>query len=318
MRRFVLGWKKLGLEESLGSRIVTYADDLVILCRRGNAEEALTRMRELMGKLKLTVNEEKTRICQGSGRGLRLLGLHVRAAVSTDDRQSLSGHAAVQEEHPAHGRESPCADGSLDDVARDHAGGGRVEPLVARLGELLQSRHVSARLSSARQLHRCAVASVATHQAQDVGDAGAGAIPLSHLYGYFGLVRLTQLGPWSVVGEGVKSCPRAGCGRSALSGSMSGMWKRSYGEVTWAPPDERGGNRQTKPTATAPHLDSTRLFVTLTLFLAREEAAASEHRLQHFLESLKFEIGLSVGGYDVRGPLVKKLPKDSPMAFGLV
>jgi RNA-directed DNA polymerase len=64
MRRFVLGWKKLGLEESLGTRIVTYADDLVILCSRGNAAEALTRMREIMGKLKLTVNEEKTRICR--------------------------------------------------------------------------------------------------------------------------------------------------------------------------------------------------------------------------------------------------------------
>jgi RNA-directed DNA polymerase len=64
MRRFVLGWKKLGLEKSLGTRIVTYADDLVILCRKGRAEEALQRMRDLMGKLKLTVNEEKTRICR--------------------------------------------------------------------------------------------------------------------------------------------------------------------------------------------------------------------------------------------------------------
>ena len=64
MRRFVLGWKKLGLEHSLGSRIVTYADDLVILCRKGKAEEALHRLREIMGKLKLTVNEEKTRICK--------------------------------------------------------------------------------------------------------------------------------------------------------------------------------------------------------------------------------------------------------------
>ena len=64
MRRFVLGWKKLGLEQSLGTRLVTYADDLVILCRRGSAETALHHLREIMGKLKLTVNEEKTRICK--------------------------------------------------------------------------------------------------------------------------------------------------------------------------------------------------------------------------------------------------------------
>ena len=65
-RRFVLGWKKLGLERSLGTRLVTYADDLVILCRKGKAVEALQRLREIMGKLKLklTVNEEKTRICK--------------------------------------------------------------------------------------------------------------------------------------------------------------------------------------------------------------------------------------------------------------
>jgi hypothetical protein len=43
---------------------VTNADDLVILCRRGKAEEALQRLREIMGKLKLTVNEAKTRICK--------------------------------------------------------------------------------------------------------------------------------------------------------------------------------------------------------------------------------------------------------------
>ena len=74
MRRFVLGWKKLGLEQRLGSRIVTYADDLVILCKKGNADEALQQLRKIMSKLKLTVNEEKTRVCKIPEGGFDFLG----------------------------------------------------------------------------------------------------------------------------------------------------------------------------------------------------------------------------------------------------
>jgi group II intron reverse transcriptase/maturase len=73
MRRFVLGWKKLGHEKRLTAYIVNYADDLVICCR-GRAEEALAIMRDIMTKLKLTVNETKTRVCKLPGEKFDFLG----------------------------------------------------------------------------------------------------------------------------------------------------------------------------------------------------------------------------------------------------
>ena len=86
MRRLVLGWKKLGLEQSLGTRIVTYADDLVILCRKGNAEEALQRLRELTSKLKLTISEEKTQICTVPNGEFDFLGYTFGRMYSAQDR----------------------------------------------------------------------------------------------------------------------------------------------------------------------------------------------------------------------------------------
>ncbi len=63
MRRFVLGWKKLGHEQRLQARIVNYADDFVICCR-GRGEQVLATMRDMMQRLRLTVNESKTRVCK--------------------------------------------------------------------------------------------------------------------------------------------------------------------------------------------------------------------------------------------------------------
>jgi RNA-directed DNA polymerase len=63
MRRFIVGWKELGHERRLGARLVNYADDFVICCR-GSAQAAMAVMRRMMATLKLTVNEQKTRLCR--------------------------------------------------------------------------------------------------------------------------------------------------------------------------------------------------------------------------------------------------------------
>jgi RNA-directed DNA polymerase len=110
MRRFVLGWKMLGLEQSLGSRIVTYADDLVILCRRGKAEEALQQLREIMSKLKLTVNEEKTRICKIPEGEFDFLGYSFGRMYSARTGQARLGYRPSRK--------------SIRRMARNHRAGG--------------------------------------------------------------------------------------------------------------------------------------------------------------------------------------------------
>jgi RNA-directed DNA polymerase len=73
MRRFILGWKVLGHESQLDAHIVNYADDFVICCR-GTAAKAMTVMRHMMSRLRLTVNETKTRLCRGPDEPFNFLG----------------------------------------------------------------------------------------------------------------------------------------------------------------------------------------------------------------------------------------------------
>ncbi len=108
MRRLVLGWKKLGLEQSLGTRIVNYADDLVILCRRGKAEEALQRLREITGKLKLTINEEKTRLCKVPEGEFDFLGYTFGRMYSARTGQARLGYRHRRRASSAWLRRSMC------------------------------------------------------------------------------------------------------------------------------------------------------------------------------------------------------------------
>ena len=73
MRRFLLGWKQQGWEQRLQAYIVNYADDFVILCRR-KAAEAQAQMEKMMEKLRLEVNQQKTRTCRVPEESFDFLG----------------------------------------------------------------------------------------------------------------------------------------------------------------------------------------------------------------------------------------------------
>lgn len=62
IHRLIKAWKKFDLEERLGARIINYADDLVIVCRC-RPERALRWLAAIVERLGLSLNEQKTHIC---------------------------------------------------------------------------------------------------------------------------------------------------------------------------------------------------------------------------------------------------------------
>lgn len=55
-------WERNNLQRRLGARIVRYADDIVLLCRRGQSGQVMTVLRQILERLELTLNEAKTKI----------------------------------------------------------------------------------------------------------------------------------------------------------------------------------------------------------------------------------------------------------------
>ena len=90
MRRFVRGWKTMGHERRLQAYVVNYADDFVICCR-GTAAEAMAAMRGMMSKLKLTVNEAKTRLCRVPEESFDFLGYTIGSCHSPRTGRSYIG-----------------------------------------------------------------------------------------------------------------------------------------------------------------------------------------------------------------------------------
>jgi group II intron reverse transcriptase/maturase len=90
MRRFMLGWQRLRRERRLGAHIVNYADDLVICCQR-QPDKLLAEMRQMMQRLKLTVNEEKTHVRRLPAEQFDFLGYTFGRCYSEQDGHAYLG-----------------------------------------------------------------------------------------------------------------------------------------------------------------------------------------------------------------------------------
>jgi group II intron reverse transcriptase/maturase len=70
-------WERNNLQQRLAARIVRYADDTVILCKRGRSGRAMSVLRQILERLKLSLNEAKTKTVNAHHERFDFLGFTI-------------------------------------------------------------------------------------------------------------------------------------------------------------------------------------------------------------------------------------------------
>jgi RNA-directed DNA polymerase len=190
MRRFVLGWKQLGHEQRLQARIINYADDLVLCCR-GRGEPVLATMRDMMQRLRLTVNENKTRVCKLPEAKFDFLGYTFGRCYSPQTGRAYLGTTPSKQRV-----QRMCA--AISQATRRSQTQQDVETLVARLNREIIGWANYFCLGPVSKAYRAVDQHTRRRLRQwlcakhKVPGAGTARYPDDLLYEEFGLIRLAQ------------------------------------------------------------------------------------------------------------------------------
>jgi RNA-directed DNA polymerase len=189
-------WQRRGLKGKLQAHLVRYADDFVVLCRRG-VEEPMQVVRQVLERLGLTLNEGKTRIVDARQASFDFLGftLQMRRGAS-----SGKPYPNVQ----------PAAKSLKKIKARLTALTGRtltaipLEDLVEKVNRSLRGwanyfhyRNSSQALGKVRQHaeDRLRTHLMTRHKVKNRG-TGLRRFPRSALYGQYGLYQVPKVAGW--------------------------------------------------------------------------------------------------------------------------
>ena len=212
MRRFLKAWELRGNNRRFGSRVVSYADDFVILSRR-HATEALAEAQQILTRIGLTLNTTKTRICHAWQEPFDFLGYSFGVQYRFGSGQPYLAA------YPS-GKSVRRIKATLQRMVGNHMTWQSEEELIGNVnrrlrgwmnyfsyGTLWKTYHRLERFAQQR------VRGWLVHKHR-VGSRGECRYPVDYIYGTLGLVYLTEsLATRACLKE--KPDPRAGCGKSA-------------------------------------------------------------------------------------------------------
>ena len=173
----------------------------LVICCRGTADEAMAAMRGMMSRLKLTVNEAKTRLCRVPEETFDFLGYTIGRCYSPQTGQSYIGTRPSAKKIARLRRRDPRADRpslALDGVSR--TGWRRLNRKLLGWSNYFCLGPVSAGVPCRGPARAATGSAGGCARKHKVRGRGTSRFPDQYLHDVLGLVRLsgrTQSFPWA-------------------------------------------------------------------------------------------------------------------------